>query len=226
MARKRAVSNPLALAVLACLYERPMHPYEMAATMRERGKEFSIKLNYGSLYTVVDNLAKHGLIEAGEARREGRRPERTVYRLTDPGRAELDDWMSELLAAPVKEYPQFEAALSLMPVLHPDKVLTLFRQRLGALTEQLQQAENLLAACRKGGLHRLMLIEAEYSTAMMAAELRWLQGLVAEFEAGTFEGLDGWRHWHETGEPPAMEVDLTLLEPYLPPEAKEARTTT
>ena len=50
-----------------------MHPYEMAGTMRERGKEQSIKLNYGSLYTVVDNLAKHGLIEAVEARREGRR---------------------------------------------------------------------------------------------------------------------------------------------------------
>ena len=74
MPGRRAVSNPLALAVLACLSEAPMHPYEMAATMRERGKENSIKLNYGSLYTVVDNLAKHGLIDAVEARREGRRP--------------------------------------------------------------------------------------------------------------------------------------------------------
>ena len=53
----RSTSNPLALAVLACLSERPMHPYEMASTMRERGKEQSIKLNYGSLYTVVDSLA-------------------------------------------------------------------------------------------------------------------------------------------------------------------------
>ena len=77
--RRRSITNPLALAVLACLHERPMHPYEMAATMRERGKEQSIKLNYGSLYTVVDSLAKNGLIEAVEARREGRRPERTVY---------------------------------------------------------------------------------------------------------------------------------------------------
>src|ERR1700719_1471490 len=112
-ARRTSISTPLALAVLACLHERPMHPYEMASTMRERGKEQSIKLNYGSLYTVVDNLAKHGLIEGAAARREGRRPERTVYRLTDSGRVRLDAWMSELLAAPVKEYPQFEAALSL-----------------------------------------------------------------------------------------------------------------
>src|SRR5215813_5672818 len=100
MPGRRAVSNPLALAVLACLFERPMHPYEMATTLRERGKEHSIKLNYGSLYTVVDNLAKHGLIEAVEARREGRRPERTVYRLTSAGGEELDDWMAELLAVP------------------------------------------------------------------------------------------------------------------------------
>jgi DNA-binding PadR family transcriptional regulator len=91
--KRRRVSKPLALAVLSTLRERPMHPYEMAATMRSQGKERSIKLNYGSLYTVVDNLAKHGLIEAMEASREGRRPERTVYRLTDAGSAELEDWL-------------------------------------------------------------------------------------------------------------------------------------
>ena len=61
---RRKVSNPLALAVLACLAERPMHPYEMSTTMRERGKHESIKLNYGSLYSVVESLQKHGLIAA------------------------------------------------------------------------------------------------------------------------------------------------------------------
>ena len=50
------IANPLALAVLALLFERPMHPYEMAATMKERHKEDSIKLRYGSLYTVIDML--------------------------------------------------------------------------------------------------------------------------------------------------------------------------
>src|SRR6266576_2298571 len=114
MAGRRAVSNLLALAVLVTLTERPMHPYEMAATMRSQGKERSIKLNYGSLYTVVNNLARHGLIEATGAGREGRRPERTVYQITEAGRKELEDWMAELVAVPVKEYPQFEAA----PAVH------------------------------------------------------------------------------------------------------------
>ena len=93
MPRRR--SNPLALAVLACLSERPMHPYEMAATMRTRGQDQSIRLNYGSLYGVVENLLKRGLLEEQEVVREGRRPERTVYRITDEGRAEFSRWIDE-----------------------------------------------------------------------------------------------------------------------------------
>jgi DNA-binding PadR family transcriptional regulator len=204
MPTRRAVSNPLALAVLACLQERPMHPYEMASTMRHRGKEHSIKLNYGSLYTVVDNLAKHGLIEAVGAQRESGRPERTVYRLTDAGRAELEDWMSELVAEPVKEYPRFEAALSLLPVLHPDRVLTLLKDRISALERELADTHVLLRAADDMRLPRLVLIEGEYHVAMRRAELAWVKGLVSELESGTLEGADGWRRWHETGEWPEM----------------------
>ena len=97
MPRRR--TNPLALAVLACLSERPMHPYEMAATMRTRGQDASIRLNYGSLYGVVETLLKRGLIEEQEVVREGRRPERTVYRITDDGRTEVDDWLARAARA-------------------------------------------------------------------------------------------------------------------------------
>jgi len=208
----RSTSNPLALAVLACLSERPMHPYEMASTMRERGKEHSIKLNYGSLYTVVDNLAKHGLIEAVEARREGRRPERTVYRLTDTGRIKLDAWMSDLLARPVKEYPQFEAALSLMPVLHPDHVLALLRERIRALEKGITMERLMLDTASKAGLPRLLLIEGEYHLTMQQTELAWVQELADEIEVGTFEGLNGWRQISETGEQPDWTLDLSMLD--------------
>jgi DNA-binding PadR family transcriptional regulator len=212
MAGGRATSNPLALAVLACLHERPMHPYEMAATMRERGKEGSIKLNYGSLYTVVDNLARHGLIEAVEARREGRRPERTVYELTEAGRIKLDAWMSDLLAAPVKEYPQFEAALSLLPVLHPDHVLALLRERTRALEKQIAMEHLMLDTAHKAGLPRLLLIESEYHLALRETELAWVRDLVSDLEAGTLEGQDGWRQVYETGQAPEWTLDLSVLD--------------
>ena len=107
----RRRSNPLSLAVLACLVERPMHPYEMGTTMRTRGQDQSIKLNYGSLYTVVEALARAGLIDAQETARAGKRPERTVYAITEAGRREFVDWLSELLRTPMKEWPQYEAGL-------------------------------------------------------------------------------------------------------------------
>ena len=113
-------TNPLALALLICLYERPMHPYEAATTMRQRGKHYSVRLNYGSLYAVVDSLERRGLIEAVETQREGRLPERTVYRLTHAGQVEAEEWLSELVSTPIKEYPAFEAALSFLPALPPE----------------------------------------------------------------------------------------------------------
>jgi DNA-binding PadR family transcriptional regulator len=126
---RRRVSNPLALAVLSCLTERPMHPYEISTTLRSRGKEDSIKLNYGSLYAVVESLSKHGLIASRETTREGRRPERTVYEITEAGVTECEDWLAELLSTPVREYTSLEAGLSLLPVLPPDEVARLLSER-------------------------------------------------------------------------------------------------
>src|ERR1044071_4392266 len=89
----RRPSNALALAVLGLLFEQPMHPYQMSATLKFRHKEDSIKINYGSLYAVVDSLLRKGLIEERERIRTGRRPERTVYGLTDAGAAALLQWL-------------------------------------------------------------------------------------------------------------------------------------
>ena len=86
-------SNPLALAVLVLLFERPMHPYELATVLRQTGKEHDMAIKWGSLYTVVRNLEKHGFIEATESSRAGRRPERTIYAITRPGRDALDTWL-------------------------------------------------------------------------------------------------------------------------------------
>ena len=111
---KRKVSNPLALAVLACVVEKPMHPYEMATTLRERAKDESIKLNYGSLYNVVESLQRHGLIEPRETVKRGQAARAHDLRASPtPGAHEFERWLTELISTPVKEYTQYEAGLSL-----------------------------------------------------------------------------------------------------------------
>jgi DNA-binding PadR family transcriptional regulator len=208
-AGRRKVSNLLALSLLTLLMmERPMYPYEMAAVLRERGKDQSRKINWGSLYTVVQNLEKHGFIEAVEVAREGRQPERTTYQITDAGRTELTDWLRELLSQPEREYTRFEAALSESAVLPPDEFIDLLQQRLDALEAGNAEHQAGLDALTK--IPRLFLIESEYYLAQRRAEAEWVRGLLKEFTDGTVPGIDAWRHFHATGEIP--EDVLALFE--------------
>ena len=201
MAKRRKVSNLLALSLLTLLTQRPMYPYEMASMLRERGKDNAIKVNWGSFYTVVQNLEKYGFIEAVEVVREGRQPERTTYQITDPGRTELMDWMRELLSVPEREYTRFEAALADSSVLPPDELIDLLQQRLAALEEANDHLQAELATLVTQ-LPRLFLIESEYYLAQRRAEEEWVRGLLKEFTGGTFPGLEAWRHFHATGEVP------------------------
>jgi DNA-binding PadR family transcriptional regulator len=198
VAKRRKVGNLLALSLLSLLAQRPMYPYEMAQTLRSRGKEQNFKLNWGSLYTVVQNLEKYGFIEAAATEREGRQPERTTYQITGPGRAELRDWLSELLSVPEDEHGGFVTALSEAGILPPDEVIGLLTSRLAILDKDnaSQQADLRLWAER---LPRVLLIETEYQLAMRVAQASWLRGLLGELVAGTISGMDGWRYLHETG---------------------------
>ncbi len=192
-------SNPLALAVLACLTEQPMHPYEMAATMRTRGQDQSIRLNYGSLYGVVESLLKRGLVEEHEVVREGRRPERTVYRITDDGRAEIDEWMAELLGRSAKEFPQFEAGLSLMGVLPPPRVVALLRERIAALQSRLSELDAIVEAATRNGVPRVFLVEMDYERAMVDADCAFTEQLAADIESESLDGVTFWKDVHDTG---------------------------
>ena len=195
-------NNPLALAVLICLSERPMHPYEVATTLRQRQKHESVRLNYGSLYAVVASLEKRGLIVARETKRAGRLPERTVYDLTDAGRIEAHDWLTDLLSTPVKDFTSFEAALSFLPALPPDDVVDLLNERAHRLEAELAQAGALQALVAQQRLPRLFWVEEEFRTVLREAELGYVRRLAGEVAAGTLEGIDWWAEIHRTGAEP------------------------
>jgi DNA-binding PadR family transcriptional regulator len=202
VAKRRKVGNLLALAILAVLVPgRPMHPYEMATVLRKTGKEHDMRIKWGSLYTVVHNLDRHGFIQATGSDRQGGRPERTSYAITRAGRAELEDWLRELVAVPEPEPSRFEAALSVLGVLPPDEATALLGRRLRALDEDNAARRAMLEQTGKH-VARIFLIEAEYGLAVRRAEAEWVRGLLAELTQGTLPGLAEWRAYHQTGRAP------------------------
>ena len=178
MAERRKVGNLLALAVLAYLTQEPMHPYELGRTLRDHGDARSIKFNHGSLYMVVQQLAKAGFIAEQETTRAGQRPERTVYALTEAGRHELRDWLRELVEEPQHEYPHFVAALSLIAALPPGEVVELLGRRLRRLVEQRTETRELIDNALAQDLHPLFLVEEEYRLALLDAESEFVEGFI------------------------------------------------
>jgi DNA-binding PadR family transcriptional regulator len=198
----------LALGVLSVVLDRPMHPYEMASVLRERGKDVDLKIKWGSLYTVVANLEKHGFLEAVESVRDGGRPERTIYRLTAAGRAEFEDWVRELVGTVEDEPPRFQAGLSMLPIVGPDGAIELLRQRLGLLNRRIDAQRTSLEDLSRT-LPRLLLIEAEYALAMNETEARWVGALLDDLTSGSLPGIAQWRTFYETGEVPADLAEFT-----------------
>jgi DNA-binding PadR family transcriptional regulator len=195
MTQRRKVANPLALAVLAYLLAEPMHPYELGRRLKQHGKDRNIKYNRGSLYMVVEQLRKAGFVSGQETVRDTPRPERTVYALTDAGRAEFYDWMRELVADPVHEYPQFGVALSLLSVIAPAEAAELLRRRLTALAEEAGEIRATVKAAADGGLLWVFLVEEEYRLALVEAESRFVTGLIESLEQPDY--VRAWQEFFE-----------------------------
>jgi DNA-binding PadR family transcriptional regulator len=177
--------TPLALAVLSLLLERPMHPYEMKVMMQGRGHDRVIKIKGGSVYDTVERLNRLGFVEPVETSREGRRPERTIYSLTQSGRDELRAWLRELISRPVWEYPQFGAALAFMVGAgDKDEVVAMLHWRIVAVEAEIAASETVLQGTLSHGIPRIFVIEEEYGQAMRRAELEFVRRLIADLEEG------------------------------------------
>ena len=190
-------SNPLALAVLITLHERPMHPYEIASTLRERNKHESVRLNYGSLYAVVPSLERRGLIAPRETVREGRLPERTVYGLTEKGELEAHDWLTDLIAVPANDFPAFGAGLSFLPALPPEDVAALLRDRARQIEVQLSKFGAEREVNDKAQIPRLVWVEDEFRSVMRESELGYIRRLISDIESGSLKGIEWWRMIHQ-----------------------------
>ena len=184
--RKSTVrASPLMLMVLVLLAEAPMHPYEMQRLMQWRGKDQVVRVQRGSLYPAVERLMRAGLVEPLETEREGRRPERTVYQLTEEGRETANSWLATMVRTVRNEYPEFPAALSFIPLMSTDDARDNLLARLLALGKEIAAMHALAADLRdKYQLPRLFAVEDEYKLAMLEAERSWVSGILDDLASG------------------------------------------
>jgi DNA-binding PadR family transcriptional regulator len=184
--------TPLAIAVLSLLAREDMHPYQMRHVIRVREIDRVMKVTHGTLYSTVERLAEAGLIRPLETSREGRRPERTVYEITSPGRDQLLDALRVELMRVTPDYPRLATGLTFASLLEPQEVADLLGRRCIEVEGQLSAYQTALDATlkqRTNPVARISLIEGEYLTALMRAERDWLASIVDDIR----EGLLTWQ---------------------------------
>jgi DNA-binding PadR family transcriptional regulator len=176
-------SSPLALTVLGMLHTQPLHPYGIQRLIRQWGKDQVVNVGQrASLYRTIDRLQAAGLVTVRETERGQQYPERTVYEITDAGRAVTRDWLAEMLAVPKPEFPEFPAALSHIMMLTPQEAVPLLERRETALTAIHQGMEAGLAAAKD--LPRVLLLESEYLLATATTQLDWIRSVIEDLREG------------------------------------------
>jgi DNA-binding PadR family transcriptional regulator len=188
---KKFRRSPIALAVLAFVYESPMHPYRMQQLIIERGKDEVINVRQrASLYQTIERLLEAGLIVVRQVERDEKRPERTVYALTEEGRTTMLAWLRAMLAERDAEFPQFPAALAYIALLTPEDARRQLEQRMHKLAAEIRRIDDQLAGA--AGIPRLFLIETEYIRSMLQTELAWVTSVVEDLSRGRLTWSAEW----------------------------------
>ena len=194
--------SSLALAILVLLHESPMHPYRMQRLIKDRGKDQVINVEQrASLYQTINQLHRAGLITFWETERQEGFPERTVYKLTEKGRQIAVDWLREMLSTPAREFPEFPAAVSLLPLLTPEDALCQMETREARLANQIASLDEEIQTYSTT-LPKLFLIESDYMRNMLEAELKWVRSIIADLRSGQ---LNWKQDWSQPFCPPAKE---------------------
>lgn len=165
-----------------------MHPYQMQRLLRDRHKDEILALKRGSLYHAISRLLRSNLIEIEATGREGRRPERTTYRITESGRQLLQSALRTIIAMPRREASEFMAAMSFLVHLTPGEALVQLKERHRSLQAQIRDISAALASA-SSFVERINLVESEYLLAMLSSELVWIAALEEDIRSGKL-------HWN------------------------------
>ncbi|WP_214106128.1 PadR family transcriptional regulator [Acrocarpospora catenulata] len=174
------------LTVLGLLSIRESHPYELQQFITNTRKDFLTGLPR-SLYLAVERLSKAGLIEASETVRSGRRPERTIYRITEAGRDDMTTRLRMLIEQPDPDRRAFMAALSLLGCLPMPVARDALEIRRATVAAAIASLTAVLTELRLRGMPDLVVLKLEHECSIQQAELDWVTSVLARFDSGTLD---------------------------------------
>ncbi|MCH7719785.1 MAG: PadR family transcriptional regulator [Planctomycetes bacterium] len=164
------------LLILWLLAEGPMHGYRIKKVLEDESLRFWFPVAFASIYSMLRTLVRQGHARIAAREREGRRPQRTLYRLTPSGRKHYAELLRAAWRTPPSPANPVNLALAAFGDLDDAEVRTLQRQRTDALEHRLERLDGLARSAPAGEI-------VERERAIAVAELKWLRKCISRVES-------------------------------------------
>ena len=164
------------LAILSLIAEAPRHGYEIEQTIEERGMREWTEIGFSSIYYLLKQLEKSGLIQSQLRPAEGRGPARRVYQITSDGSTALEDATLEALSTPRQSYPPILLGIANLPIIAQEQAGGALRSYRDELAERLEHILARAESQRPLPDHVEMLFD--YSLRMLEAEMNWAENVI------------------------------------------------
>jgi DNA-binding PadR family transcriptional regulator len=161
------------MLVLWLLSETSHHGYRIKKILEEETLRFWFPLEYGSIYAVLRSLVRGGFVQAVAVEREGQRPERTTYAITDAGRRHLEELLRRAWRELRSPAEPIQLALAARPELEEEEVHALLGERAEALRIRLGLLDELARSAPAPEM-------VDRQRALTKAELKWAEALLVE----------------------------------------------
>ena len=163
------------LLILWLLSEGPMHGYRIKRILDEDSLRFWFPVEVGSIYAVLMTLTKQGFLMQEAVEREGKRPERTVYKITQEGKQHYEELLRQAWSELPRMSDPVNAALAAMPDLPEEDLYSLLEQRAGALRDRLNTLYRLASSAPAPEM-------VDRMRALTYADLEWTESMLASRE--------------------------------------------
>jgi DNA-binding PadR family transcriptional regulator len=172
------------LVILGLLRDQPLYGYELKQIIEEQMGDWT-SIAFGSVYFALGKLSEEGLIEKVATKKEGNRPSRSIYQITQEGRAEFLRLLREVWGGLEREYFAIDIGLAFMNALPQDEIKGYLHKRLaqlGGILHYLGSHEQ--EQMTQPDIPSSAVAIFEHSRAHLEAELSWTKEMLEKIEQG------------------------------------------
>ena len=174
------------LVILGLLRERPLYGYEIKSIIEDHMGDWT-NIAFGSIYFALGKLADEGYIKKAATEKEGGRPSRSVFQITDEGHVEFERLLREVWNTVNRQFFPFDIGLFFMHVLPREEVLASLSNRVDQLEKVLQYLDQHQSeSMAQDQVPLLAKAIFDHTRVHTEAELSWTRDLLEKVEAGEY----------------------------------------